>query len=129
LSLPARAALRHSAVYAGSACRNTLLIFLVAASFSVFLHTAVEEHWREACLAVVPPSKCAIPQHRVGSCSYCAFVIRVRSASVVQINNAHLIHDHSSGRSSTRLHAPPGGNNSMGTSFGWGDAAPVSFLR
>jgi len=90
---------------------------------------AVEENWREAFLAVVFPFKCAIPQQRMGSCAYCAFVIRVRSASVVQINNAHLIHDHSSGRSSTRLHAPPGGKNTMGTSFGWGDAAPVSILR
>uniref|UniRef100_A0A6U5Z1R8 Uncharacterized protein n=1 Tax=Guillardia theta TaxID=55529 RepID=A0A6U5Z1R8_GUITH len=34
------------------------------------------------------------------------------------INQAHLIHDHSSGRSSTRLHAPPGGASSI--SFGWG---------
>ena len=45
----------------------------------------------------------------------------------VQINNAHLIHDHSTGRSSTRLHAPPGGGNSMGTSFGWSDE-PVQVL-
>uniref|UniRef100_A0A6T8GG47 Microtubule-associated protein Jupiter n=1 Tax=Hemiselmis andersenii TaxID=464988 RepID=A0A6T8GG47_HEMAN len=45
----------------------------------------------------------------------------------MSINQAHLIHDHSSGRSSTRLHAPPGGQNSMGTSFGWSDepAAPA----
>jgi hypothetical protein len=45
-----------------------------------------------------------------------------------QINNAHLIHDHSTGRSSTRLHAPPGGSNSMGTSFGWSDE-PVQVQR
>eukprot|EP00286_Rhodomonas_abbreviata_P012758 CAMPEP_0181325256 /NCGR_PEP_ID=MMETSP1101-20121128/20820_1 /TAXON_ID=46948 /ORGANISM="Rhodomonas abbreviata, Strain Caron Lab Isolate" /LENGTH=132 /DNA_ID=CAMNT_0023433535 /DNA_START=157 /DNA_END=555 /DNA_ORIENTATION=+ len=43
----------------------------------------------------------------------------------MSINQAHLIHDQSSGRSSTRLHAPPGGGNAMGTSFGWGDDAPA----
>lgn len=36
------------------------------------------------------------------------------------INQAHLIHDQSLGRSSTRLHAPPGGHSSLGTSFSWG---------
>jgi len=35
------------------------------------------------------------------------------------VNQAHLIHDQSAGRSSTRLHAPPGGHSSMGTGFGW----------
>ena len=46
-----------------------------------------------------------------------------------QINNAHFINDISSGRSSTRLHAPPGGGNSMGTSFGWGnEPAAVRFV-
>ena len=35
------------------------------------------------------------------------------------INQAHLIHDQSAGRSSTRLHAPPGGHSSLGTSFSW----------
>ena len=50
--------------------------------------------------------------------------------ALVQINNAHLIHDHSTGRSSTRLHAPPGGGNSMGTSFAWDDApAQVSTVH
>lgn len=45
------------------------------------------------------------------------------------INNAHLIHDHSTGRSSTRLHAPPGGKNSMGTGFGWADPEPVCSVK
>jgi hypothetical protein len=43
----------------------------------------------------------------------------------IPINHAHLIHDSSSGRSSTRLHAPPGGKSSMGTSFGWAEEAPA----
>jgi len=34
------------------------------------------------------------------------------------VNNAHLIHDQSAGRSSTRLHAPPGGHSTI--SIGWG---------
>ena len=46
---------------------------------------------------------------------------------MASINQAHLIHDHSSGRSSTRLHAPPGGGNSMGTSFGWSDEVKTRF--
>ena len=41
------------------------------------------------------------------------------------INHAHLIHDSSSGRSSTKIHAPPGGKSSMGTSFGWAEEAPA----
>eukprot|EP00918_Siedleckia_nematoides_P069791 GHVU01152178.1.p1 GENE.GHVU01152178.1~~GHVU01152178.1.p1 ORF type:complete len:325 (+),score=49.67 GHVU01152178.1:56-1030(+) len=45
---------------------------------------------------------------------------------MASINQAHLIHDHSTGRSSTRLHAPPGGQSSMGTSFGWDTAEPVA---
>ena len=43
----------------------------------------------------------------------------------IPINHAHLIHNHADGRSSTRLHAPPGGKSSMGTSFGWADEAPA----
>ena len=63
--------------------------------------------------------------------SFCPWIwvfapVLIRDVPRVQINNAHLIHDHSTGRSSTRLHAPPGGGNQMGTSFGWSDApAPV----
>jgi hypothetical protein len=37
----------------------------------------------------------------------------------MSINQAHLIHNTENGRSSTRLHAPPGGHCQMGTSFGW----------
>jgi len=48
---------------------------------------------------------------------------------MASINNAHLIHDHSSGRSSTRLHAPPGGHSSMGSSFGWGAEEPAAPVR
>mmetsp|Transcript_31105 Transcript_31105/g.70015 ORF Transcript_31105/g.70015 Transcript_31105/m.70015 type:complete len:121 (-) Transcript_31105:135-497(-) len=49
---------------------------------------------------------------------------------MASINQAHLIHDHSTGRSSTRLHAPPGGGNAMGTSFGWGDdTAPAPIKK
>eukprot|EP00285_Hemiselmis_virescens_P001946 CAMPEP_0173416414 /NCGR_PEP_ID=MMETSP1356-20130122/85379_1 /TAXON_ID=77927 ORGANISM="Hemiselmis virescens, Strain PCC157" /NCGR_SAMPLE_ID=MMETSP1356 /ASSEMBLY_ACC=CAM_ASM_000847 /LENGTH=155 /DNA_ID=CAMNT_0014378721 /DNA_START=457 /DNA_END=924 /DNA_ORIENTATION=- len=43
----------------------------------------------------------------------------------MSINQAHLIHDASGGRSSTRLHAPPGGKSSMGTSFSWAEEAPA----
>jgi hypothetical protein len=40
------------------------------------------------------------------------------------------VHEQSAGRSSTRLHAPPGGHSSMGTSFSWGaDEAPVPSRR
>ncbi|KAJ1475296.1 hypothetical protein T484DRAFT_1828967 [Baffinella frigidus] len=42
----------------------------------------------------------------------------------IPINHGHLHNDISSGRSSTRLHAPPGGKSSMGTSFGWAEEAP-----
>ena len=67
------------------------------------------------------PAPACVP----GACVRGAPVL-IRYVPRVQINNAHLIHDHSTGRSSTRLHAPPGGGNQMGTSFGWSDApAPV----
>jgi len=42
---------------------------------------------------------------------------------------AHLIHDHSSDHISTRLHAPPGGHSSMGSSFGWGAEEPAAPRR
>ena len=47
------------------------------------------------------------------------------------VNQAHLIHDQSAGRSSTRLHAPPGGRSAMGSSFAWGpeESAPLRFGR
>lgn len=41
-----------------------------------------------------------------------------------------LVREQSAGRSSTRLHAPPGGHSSMGTSFSWGaDDAPMPSRR
>ncbi len=42
------------------------------------------------------------------------------------INQAHLIHDQSKGRSSTRLHQPPGGRSSMGTGFSWVGRTPCT---
>eukprot|EP00292_Cryptomonas_paramecium_P031072 CAMPEP_0113725154 /NCGR_PEP_ID=MMETSP0038_2-20120614/39555_1 /TAXON_ID=2898 /ORGANISM="Cryptomonas paramecium" /LENGTH=48 /DNA_ID=CAMNT_0000655291 /DNA_START=12 /DNA_END=154 /DNA_ORIENTATION=+ /assembly_acc=CAM_ASM_000170 len=44
----------------------------------------------------------------------------------MSINQAHLIHDCTNGRSSTRVHAPPGGKSSMGTSFGWDQPQPMA---
>ena len=50
----------------------------------------------------------------------------------MSINQAHLLHD-CCNRSSTRVHAPPGGKSSMGSSFGWEEpqvyCLPSSRLR